>query len=223
MGQALGAGGLDVSASDAYFSRLFDGQVVMAILRGWDLADTVTLCERVWEGGIEVAEVAIETAAAERSLRAAVECGRRHGRTVGAGTVTTRERVRAAVSAGAGFTVAPGLDEQVARASLEAGLPHLPGVATPTEIQRAVALGFGWLKLFPAGELGSGWVRAILGPFPEVRLVATGGVSALNAAEFLAAGARVVAVAGALKEPTEVEALGRVQAVAVATAKTGWS
>lgn len=221
MGKVLGSGSLDAAMSDAYFARLFEGQAVMAILRGWSPADTIAICERVWEAGIEVAEVAIETQAAELSLQAAAEAGRRRGRTVGAGTVTTLQRVRAAVNAGASFTVAPGLDEQVALASLEEGLAHLPGVATPSEIQKAMALGFCWLKLFPARELGAEWVRAIRGPFPHVHLVTTGGMSADNVSEFLAAGARVVAVGSALKNPAEVEALGRLRCPGVVASDGG--
>ena len=208
MGKSLAAAHLDGPQSDAYFSNLFERQAVMAILRGLGPAETANLCGRIWDAGIEVVEVAIETTAAELSLQAAAEAGHRRGRTVGAGTVTTLRRLRVAVSAGAGFTVAPGLDEEVALASLQAGLPHLPGVATPTEIQKAMALGFSWLKLFPARELGPEWVRALVGPFPQVKLVSTGGMSAANGADFLAAGASVVAVGSAIKDPAEVEALG---------------
>jgi 2-dehydro-3-deoxyphosphogluconate aldolase/(4S)-4-hydroxy-2-oxoglutarate aldolase len=67
------------------------------------------------------------------------------------------------------------------------GLPHLPGVATPTEVQRAPAAGFGWLKAFPAAQLGAGWITAMHGPFPEARCVATGGIDLSNAAGFLSA------------------------------------
>lgn len=212
MGEDLGGGGLSSAACEQYFTSLFDGQAVMAILRGLDRAATVALCERVWKAGVSVAEVTIERAAAQASLRAAVESGRRLSRPVGAGTVTSCEQVEAARAAGAAFTVAPGLDERVARASLEAGLPHLPGVATPTEVQHAVSLGFWWLKLFPARELGPGWIRAILGPFPDLRIVATGGVGPDSAGEFLAAGARVVAVGGNLSKPGAIEALARLPA-----------
>jgi 2-dehydro-3-deoxyphosphogluconate aldolase / (4S)-4-hydroxy-2-oxoglutarate aldolase len=207
LGEDLSSVGLDVSACTEFFSALFDGQAVMAILRGMDPATTVAICQRAWQAGILVTEVAIEAEAAEPSLRAAVELGRRPGRVVGAGTVTTCERVQVARAAGAAFTVAPGLDADVARASLRCGLPHLPGVATPTDIQHAVRLGFRWLKVFPARELGTGWITAMAGPFPGLRLVATGGIGAGNAAEFLAAGASVVAVGSSLAEPDAIEYL----------------
>jgi 2-dehydro-3-deoxyphosphogluconate aldolase / (4S)-4-hydroxy-2-oxoglutarate aldolase len=211
LGKDLGHGGLDSSACEQYFTGLFEGQAVMAILRGMEPVTTVALCEQAWRAGISVAEVTIERAAAEPSLRAAVERGSRLGRPVGAGSVTSSRQVETALAAGAGFTVAPGFDEEVAEASLKVGLPHLPGVTTPTEIQHAVRCGFRWLKLFPARELGPGWIRAMLGPFPDVRIVATGGISASDAAEFLAAGARVVAIGGNIRQPGAMEALARLQ------------
>ncbi len=211
MGEDLGHNAIDSTACEQYFTALFDGQAVMAILRGMDPATSVTTCEQAWQAGIRVAEVTIESAAAEPSLLAAVEAGNRLGRPVGAGTVTSRDRVEAALAAGAAFTVAPGFDDQVARASLQAGLPHLPGVATPTEIQHALDAGFRWLKIFPARQLGPGWIKAMLGPFPDVRLVATGGIGVGDAAEFLQAGARVVAIGGNLRQPGALEALACLQ------------
>jgi 2-dehydro-3-deoxyphosphogluconate aldolase / (4S)-4-hydroxy-2-oxoglutarate aldolase len=211
LGTDIGPGGLGALACEQYFTALFDGQAVMAILRGMSPAMTAELCDRVWRAGISVAEVTIETVAGRSSLQAAVESGRSLGRAVGAGTVISRERVQAALAAGAEFTVAPGLDAQVAQASLEAGLPHLPGVATPTEVAHAVSLGFRWLKLFPARELGAGWISAMAGPFPGLRFVATGGIGPANAAEFLAAGARVVAVGGSLRQPGSIESLARLR------------
>jgi len=213
LGTDLGDNALDASACDQYFTALFEGQVVMAILRGMDPAMTVALCERAWQAGISTAEVTIESEAALPSLRAAVERGSQLGRAVGAGTVTTCARVTAALRAGAGFTVAPGFDERVASASLAVGLPHLPGIATPTEIQHAVRLGFRWLKVFPARELGPGWISAISGPFPDVHIVATGGIGPDNAPDFLAAGSRVVAVGGNLSQSGAIESLARLRAL----------
>lgn len=99
-----------------------------------------------------------------------------------------------AAQAGAQYTVAPGLDLTV----LAAGLPHLPGVATATEVPHARAAGCRWLKAFPAVALGPAWLRAITGPFPDVAIVATGGLRLADVPEYLAAGARVVALGTAL-------------------------
>lgn len=193
----------------ATFDALFAKAPVMAILRGMPVDKSVELAVRAWELGIECVEVPVQSEEAARVLRAVAAAGAERGRAVGAGTVTTAGRLAWAVEAGAAFTVAPGLDADVARASVAAGLPHLPGVATATDVQAARALGLTWLKAFPASVLGTGWFRAMKGPFPEVPFVATGGIDGANAAEYLEAGARVVAVGSALEDPAQLDVLGQ--------------
>ncbi|RQX17708.1 2-dehydro-3-deoxyphosphogluconate aldolase, partial [Micromonospora ureilytica] len=186
------------------FDHIFGGARVMAILRGLPVAETVRLAERAWDLGIDVVEVPVATADAVPALKAAVEAGAERGRIVGAGTVLDVEQVAAAADAGARFTVAPGLDLAVADAAAARGLPHLPGVATPTEAQQALRHGLTWLKAFPAISLGPAWFKAVAGPLPQLRFVATGGLDAGNAGAFLQAGVRVVAVGSALSDPTPV-------------------
>ncbi|RAO48059.1 2-dehydro-3-deoxy-phosphogluconate aldolase [Micromonospora saelicesensis] len=189
------------------FDHIFGGARVMAILRGLPVAETVRLAERAWDLGIDVVEVPVATADALPALRAAVEAGVERDRIVGAGTVLDVEQVAAAADAGARFTVAPGLDLAVADAAAARGLPHLPGVATPTEAQQALRHGLTWLKAFPAISLGPAWFKAVAGPLPQLRFVATGGLDAGNADAFLQAGVRVVAVGSALSDPTQLDAL----------------
>lgn len=198
-----------MSASVEYFETAFARQRVMAILRGYSPERTVELCQRAWSIGIGVVEVPIQAPEAMPSLRAAVEAGRRRGFDVGAGTVTTVEQVEAVAREGVAFTVAPGLDADVVDAGNRLGLAHLPGVATASDIQAARRLGLGWLKAFPAQQLTPGWFTAMRGPFPGVRFVATGGIDAANAAQFLAAGARIVAVGSALATEGELDQLGQ--------------
>jgi 2-dehydro-3-deoxyphosphogluconate aldolase/(4S)-4-hydroxy-2-oxoglutarate aldolase len=188
------------------FDEIFPGRI-MAILRGLPPAETVRLSETAWSLGIEAVEVPIGRPDQVASLRAAVEVGVAAGKLVGAGTVVSPDQVEAAAAAGAAYTVAPGLDPDVLAASVAAGLPHLPGVATPTELQRAIGLGCGWVKAFPASALGPSWFKDVRGPFPEVSLVATGGLTAATAPVFLAAGARVAAVGSALADPAQLPAL----------------
>ncbi|MFI6243746.1 bifunctional 4-hydroxy-2-oxoglutarate aldolase/2-dehydro-3-deoxy-phosphogluconate aldolase [Micromonospora sp. NPDC050795] len=191
------------------FDHIFGGARVMAILRGLPVAETVRLAERAWDLGIDVVEVPVATADAVPALRAAVEAGAERDRIVGAGTVLDVEQVAAAADAGAQFTVAPGLDLAVADAAAARGLPHLPGVATPTEAQQALRHGLTWLKAFPAIALGPAWFKAVAGPLPQLRFVATGGLDASNADAFLQAGVRVVAVGSALSDPTQLDALAK--------------
>ena len=209
MAKVVAAGRLDGPGCAAYFAELFQDQVIAAVVRGWDPSETVAVCEQLWDAGIQITEVPIETESAETSLAAAVKAGHQRGRIVGAGTVTTPRRSQAAAAVGAAFTVAPGFNDLVARACQEAGIAHLPGVATPTEIQQAMTLGFSWLKLFPASDLGPSWVKAVLAPFPELQIVATGGMNSANARAFLSAGARAIAVGGAIGQPGEIEALAQ--------------
>lgn len=184
----------------ASFDALFSGTPVMAILRGYTADRTVELATLAWDLGIDCVEVPIQSADALAALAATVEAGAARGKAVGAGTVLTPEHVRQAAGVGAAFTVSPGIDADVVRLSLELGLPPLPGVATASEIQLALRLGLEWVKAFPAAGLGPSWFAAMHGPFPTVKLVATGGVDLRNAADFLEAGARVVALGSALSD-----------------------
>lgn len=188
---------------------IFGGTKVMAILRGLPPEQTADIANRAWDLGIKAVEVPIGQPEQVRSLAAAVRAGAQRGMQVGAGTVVTVSQVRAALDAGARYTVAPGFDASVLSASATAGLPHLPGVATGTEVQQARAAGCRWVKAFPAAALGAAWFSAMRGPFPDMNFVATGGLTATTAGTFLAAGARVVAVGAALADPQEAELLAR--------------
>jgi 2-dehydro-3-deoxyphosphogluconate aldolase/(4S)-4-hydroxy-2-oxoglutarate aldolase len=201
-----------VSRSNAFFDQSFANQRVMAIIRGLPPADTVELCERAWRAGIEVVEVPVQSPGAIASLRAAAAAASHWRRKIGVGTVTTHSQVEEARLTGAVFTVAPGFSADIAASSLAAGLAHLPGVATASEVQQAVAFGFRWLKVFPAAQLTSSWIRALLAPFPDLCFVATGGIDAHNAQEFLAVGAKVVAIGSALRDPVQIGLLSALQA-----------
>lgn len=191
-------------------TRLFEGQRLMAILRGFGTERSLALATRAWDLGIDAVEIPIQSARDVDALAAVVAAGAERGKTVGAGTVISTDHVRQAADAGAGFTVSPGFDLAVVTASLAHGMPMLPGVATPTEVQAAFAAGLSWVKAFPASELGAGWFRAMKGPFPEVRFVATGGIDANNAEQFLSAGVSTVAVGSALEDPTQLDRLAAI-------------
>ncbi|CAL9571206.1 KHG_KDPG aldolase [Streptomyces sp. enrichment culture] len=190
-----------------FFDEAFAGAPVMGIFRGYDPEATVELCGRAWDLGIRMVEVPVQDPSACPSLRAAVAAGAERGLPVGAGSVLSAAQVREVAVAGAAFAVSPGMLPEVAGACGEHGLPYLPGVASATEIAQALALGLGWLKVFPAAQLTPGWVRAQLAPFPDVSLVATGGVDAYNAQDFLAAGCRAVGVGSALEDGAQLEQL----------------
>lgn len=189
------------------YDEILAGRPLMAIFRGLGVTRSLELARHAWELGIDVVELPIQSPADVDALAAVAEAGRAEGRLVGAGTVVSARHVELAASAGAAFTVSPGFDADVVRASVAAGLPPLPGVATASEVQVAMALGLTWLKAFPASLLGTAWFGAMSGPFPEARFVATGGMDAANAGAFLAAGVRTVAVGSALEDPAQLHAL----------------
>lgn len=196
----------------AVLDDIFAGAPLMAILRGMGLERSVRLATAAWDLGIDSVEVPLQTAEDERVLREVVRLGAERGKAVGAGTILTVAQVDQAVAAGAAYLVAPGIDADVVRAAQERGIPILPGVATPSEVQQAVALGLTWLKAFPAQWLGADWFRHIRGPFPGVRFVATGGMDATNAADFLDVGVRVVAVGSALEDESQLPHLAELLA-----------
>lgn len=192
---------------NAVFDEIFGEVPLMAILRGLGPERSLAVATTAWDLGIGVVEVPVQTSTDVEALSVVAEAARDRNLLVGAGTVVRPEHIRQAKRAGAAFTVSPGLDLDIVRASAEAGLPPLPGVATPTEVQLALREGLTWLKAFPASVLGTGWFGAMRGPFPQAKFVATGGMDASTAGRFFAAGVRVVAVGSALEDETQLPAL----------------
>ncbi|GAA1963999.1 bifunctional 4-hydroxy-2-oxoglutarate aldolase/2-dehydro-3-deoxy-phosphogluconate aldolase [Microbacterium deminutum] len=192
------------------FDEIFARAPIMAILRGMGVERSVRLATTAWDLGIDAVEVPLQTDEDERALREIAALARERGKIVGAGTIVSADQIPVARAAGARYLVSPGLDPDIVLAAVAAGIPSLPGVATPTDVQRAVALGLTWLKAFPATWLGVEWFRHIRGPFPQVRFVATGGLDASNAVPYLDAGVRVVAVGSALEDSRQLERLAQI-------------
>jgi 2-dehydro-3-deoxyphosphogluconate aldolase/(4S)-4-hydroxy-2-oxoglutarate aldolase len=175
------------------------GSCIVPVVVLDDASFAPDLADALHAGGIPTAEITLRTPAALDAIRAVAG---RSGFAVGAGTVTTVAQVEAAVDAGATYLVSPGFDDAVVERAAELGIPFIPGVATATEIQRAVAAGCDRLKLFPAGVAGGPTaLKAFAGPFPDVRFLPSGGVSAANAGEYLTLG-NVFAVSGSWMVPT---------------------
>ncbi|MGO4382815.1 bifunctional 4-hydroxy-2-oxoglutarate aldolase/2-dehydro-3-deoxy-phosphogluconate aldolase [Specibacter sp. RAF43] len=192
------------------FTELFKGRPLMAILRGMGEAKSLAVAEQAWNLGIGLVEIPIQTEEDLRALRAVAATGKSRGLLVGAGTVVSLGHVEQALAAGAAFTVSPGLDLAVVAASTDAGMPTLPGVATASEVQLALSAGLTWMKAFPASLLGAGWFKAMAGPFPQARFVATGGMDSTNASQFLESGVSVVAVGSALGDPAQLPELAKI-------------
>jgi len=151
------------------------------------LEDAVPLAGALLAAGLDVIEVTFRTAAAADCVRAITQA--HPGMLVGAGTLLEISQVKQARAAGAKFGVAPGLNDVIVRASLDAGMPFVPGVATASEVERGLELGCKLQKLFPADVLGGvKLLKALAGPYGHtgVKFIPLGGVNAQNMAEYLA-------------------------------------
>jgi 2-dehydro-3-deoxyphosphogluconate aldolase/(4S)-4-hydroxy-2-oxoglutarate aldolase len=186
------------------------------------LADAVPLARALVAGGVRVLELTLRTPVALQAMARVV--AEVEGAIVGAGTLTRPEDVQAVQRAGAVFGVSPGLTPDLAAAARAGGLPLLPGVMTPSEVIAARNAGYTELKLFPAQQAGGiGMLKALAGPFPDVRFCPTGGIGAATAAEFLAL-ANVVCVGGSWLTPSDAVQAGdwpRITALARAASSLG--
>jgi 2-dehydro-3-deoxyphosphogluconate aldolase/(4S)-4-hydroxy-2-oxoglutarate aldolase len=171
------------------FDAIADDRV-LAVVRAPAVPDPAALCAALAEGGIRVVEFTYTTPDLLKVLSAA-RAGSA-GYFVGAGTVLTADQARAAIDHGAEFLVTPAVRPEVAAVAVGAGVPVFLGAMTPTEVAQAMDLGAAAVKIFPAATLGPRYVKDLRGPYPEVRLVPSGGVNAGNAREFLDQGAFAV-------------------------------
>lgn len=150
-----------------------------------DEKDAVALADALIEGGLPVAEITFRTAAAEGSIRAIAQA--RPEMLVGAGTITNMDQAKRAVAAGAKFLVTPGFSDEITAYAVEQDVPIFPGVCTPTEIMMTLKYDLPVVKFFPAAQYGGlATIKALNGPFPTLKFMPTGGVSAANVKEYLA-------------------------------------
>ncbi len=145
----------------------------------------VPLAQALWAGGLGCVEITFRSDAASDAIRAIRS--RVPNMLVGAGTVLTTAQADAAIEAGAAFLVSPGFGAAVVDHVLGRDIPMLPGIATPTELQAALERDLRLVKVFPAALLGGpAYLRALEAPYPRMRFVPTGGVTAANLADYLA-------------------------------------
>jgi 2-dehydro-3-deoxyphosphogluconate aldolase / (4S)-4-hydroxy-2-oxoglutarate aldolase len=183
---------------------------VLAVMTCDDADQAEAASRALVAGGLRCVEIAFRTPAAGEALR---RVSRVDGVLAGAGTILEPDQARAAAAAGARFAVAPGTNPGVVEACAAAGLPFFPGVATPSEIETARALGCRVLKVFPAATLGgAAFLRAVSAPYRDVRFLPTGGVSAANLRELLSVPS-VLACGGSWMVAPELLRQGRVDEV----------
>ncbi len=186
--------------SSIILDQIFEHKIV-AIIRGIGpdrMADTV---EALLEGGIKLLEVTFNQESEEtieETLQSLTLIKKQYGDQVclGAGTVVTEDQVVKAVDAGAEYIISPHTDPGVIKKTKELGKISIPGAFTPSEMVTAYNAGADIIKLFPAGILGTGYIKALLAPLSHIPVVAVGGVNADNIDQFIKAGAKGVGVGG---------------------------
>jgi 2-dehydro-3-deoxyphosphogluconate aldolase/(4S)-4-hydroxy-2-oxoglutarate aldolase len=158
--------------------------------------DAVPLAEALLAGGLSVMEITFRTAAAAESIQRVRQ--KVPQMSIGAGTLLSPEQVQRAIDVGAQFGVSPGLNEAVLAAATKNQMPFFPGVMTPTEVDRALNLGWKHLKFFPAEPAGgAAMLKALAAPFAHtgVKLIPTGSINAAKLPDYLAL-PQVAAVGG---------------------------
>ena len=168
------------------------GVVPVVVLE--DAAQAVPTAKALLRGGITAMEITFRTAAAKDSIaKVAAEVPEM---IVGAGTVINVDQLHDAIDAGAKFIVSPGTSEEVIAEAVKLNVPVAPGVVTPSEIMVGLKYGLKVFKFFPAESYGGlKTIKALCGPFPQIRFIPTGGINQNNAEEYFK-NPKIVAVGG---------------------------
>ena len=197
---------------------------VVAIARRLTADNAPRVADALLGGGVLAFEITLNDPV-DSALRAIESVASRSSElAIGAGTVLSIDSAKRAIDAGATFLVTPHTDAELVAWAAGRGAPTLPGAATPTEVLTAWRAGAAAVKIFPASVVGPAFVRECRGPFPDIPLVPSGGVTAETTGDFIAAGAAAVGVGGWLigdTEPAGVTGRARRIVDAVAAARAG--
>lgn len=184
---------------------------LIAIARGVEPEKCIKIAQALYDGGFRLMEITYDQKHPEvwedtaRTIGAVAKAfeGRMF---IGAGTVTCVELVELTHKYGGRFIISPDTNEDVIRRTVELGMVSIPGALTPTEVMIAHRAGADFVKMFPAGNFGPGYIKAVKAPISHVEMLVVGGVDANNVASFLAAGASGAGIGGNLVNKAWVEA-----------------
>ena len=184
---------------------------LIAIVRGVEKEKCIRVAQALYDGGIKLMEITYDQKHPESWEQTAQAIGAvaqafAGKMWVGAGTVTCPELAELTAKHGGQFIISPDVDTDVIRRTRELGLVSIPGALTPTEVMTAHKAGAHFVKLFPAGVLGTGYLKAVKAPISHVELLVVGNIDEKNVADFLAAGASGAGVGGNLVNKAFVEA-----------------
>jgi 2-dehydro-3-deoxyphosphogluconate aldolase/(4S)-4-hydroxy-2-oxoglutarate aldolase len=186
------------------------GRGIIAVVRTRSAASALTLARGLALTDVAGIEVTMTVPGAVDVISALVSEGVQR---VGAGTVRSMDQLMACVDAGARFLVSPHFDPNLVEAAVGYGVPAVPGALTPSEIVHAMACGASAVKLFPVSAVGgTEYVRAVLQPIPDARLVVSGEVLLPEVADYFAAGAWAACIGSSLWRPADVES-GNIDAI----------
>jgi 2-dehydro-3-deoxyphosphogluconate aldolase/(4S)-4-hydroxy-2-oxoglutarate aldolase len=191
---------------------------IVPVIRLEDPGQAAALGKALVEGGLPVAEVTFRTSSAAESIRIL----RREypSLLVGAGTIVTMTQAEAAIEAGAMFAVTPGFNPRIVQFFIGMGIPIVPGVNSPSQVEMGLELGLDVLKFFPAEASGGiKMLKALFGPYPEVKFMPTGGVDADNLSSYLSQ-PNVIACGGSWMVKEDLIRTGRFDEVAAACAES---
>lgn len=185
---------------------------LIPVLRARSTAQGRAVVEAMIAGGVNIVEVTMTVPGAIDLLK---ELKRAYGDQLllGSGTVTTADQAQATIDAGAEFVVSPSLHPEVISATKRNGKLSCPGALTPTEAITAWNAGADYVKIFPCSAVGgASYLKALLAPFPQLKLIPTGGVTLQTAASFIQAGARALGVGSDLVNLAAVDS-GRAETI----------
>ena len=176
---------------------------VISIVRGLPVNYMLDLAQALCAGGIDLMEITFSQAEPKtwKDTAAAIKAVNEYmqgNMLVGAGTVITNEQLDLAYKAGAKYIITPNVNPVFIRRVKQYGMLAFPGALTPSEIEEAFEAGADAVKVFPAGQLGPAYIKAVRAPLSHIPLMAVGGVNEKNAADFVAAGCCGVGVGGNL-------------------------
>lgn len=189
---------------------------VLPILVADDVQQAIRCVEVLAENGLTAIEITLRTPNAMQVLAAVVKAC--PSVCVGAGTILTRDQLKAVQDTGAAFGISPGITPTLARAAADAGLPYFPGVGGASDLMLALEHGFNVVKLFPSDLVGSvKMAKALGGPFPDVKFCLTGGVTVETTPQLLQQG-NVLCVGGSWMCPGNLIAANDWAAIATLAA-----
>lgn len=189
---------------------------VLPILVADDVQQAIRCVETLAENGLTAIEITLRTPNAMQVLAAVVKAC--PSVCVGAGTILTRDQLKAVQDTGAAFGISPGITPTLARAAADSGLPYFPGVGGASDLMLALEHGFNVVKLFPSDLVGSvKMAKALGGPFPDVKFCLTGGVTVETTPQLLQQG-NVLCVGGSWMCPGNLIAANDWAAIATLAA-----